>query len=689
MSAHLPDEILSEILSPALKVSEKMFSDTASTSPFASPSVSSSAPLLVCKAWLRVATPLLYHVAVLRSKAQARALQRSLRGNPDLGRFVKMLRVEGGFGPAMEDILRNVPNVTDIFLSLQIHASDPTIGLVGGLQYINPTRLIIFDDERVKNHLKNKHVQDLIRVLEARSRKWTNLSTLHLPYSNIGGCERGTFVMRLCGCPTLRTLSLPHLFGVDFQALLNISRLSTSLKVIEIRSPASEMQHLISTEPRLHSLVRFVDDEPKIILHNDGPVSLQPSNPSFKPMASAPQEVIERVWSRSLEFAMLSSAAEPDAVTDGSSDCPSEAGVYHDRLQFLFVSKMFHRLAIPHLYRHLAFPHAAPLRSLGLQLASTPAVGSHIRSIEVRWDMFEGNVDVTDILRYMPRLVRLAGFQGFFSSNPVLSWAAFETLGQAAGASLQTLSGFQFKVTKDSEPRSPAVFERFTALSRLDWYIDFSFLSNQPPFFDRATAVPRDGLPALESMRINSSVGLEVFIEMNLPSLRRVDFDFKYHHDQFRGDPAFLRKHGPKLKEIKIHTSQFRGISILALCPNISVLSCNVFPQDGKDFGYEYLAPGFQHGCLTTLVVDKEPLSSKVKDQQDWKLFFDKLNLAYFPSLGKIRVVPLTEWPTTEHAISKSVWVKLAENLLLSGIQLTTVSGARWHPRLKASRSRR
>ncbi|KAJ7768923.1 hypothetical protein B0H16DRAFT_1781115 [Mycena metata] len=59
MSPHLPDEIVSEILSPALKVSEGKFSDNESqVSPFASPSVSSSAALVVCKAWLRVATPL-------------------------------------------------------------------------------------------------------------------------------------------------------------------------------------------------------------------------------------------------------------------------------------------------------------------------------------------------------------------------------------------------------------------------------------------------------------------------------------------------------------------------------------------------------------------------------------------------------------------------------------------------------
>ncbi|KAJ7117064.1 hypothetical protein C8R44DRAFT_674347 [Mycena epipterygia] len=155
MSEHLPDEIISEILSPALKVSEEMFSENESLiSPFAS-SVSSSSALLVCKAWLRVATPLLYHVVVLRSKAQARALQAALRGHPDLGRFIKMLRLEGGFGPAMQHILKAAPGITDIFISLQIHTSDSTAGLVLGLPYINPTRMIIFDDD-IKL-LKNKH----------------------------------------------------------------------------------------------------------------------------------------------------------------------------------------------------------------------------------------------------------------------------------------------------------------------------------------------------------------------------------------------------------------------------------------------------------------------------------------------------------------------------------------------------
>ncbi|KAJ7777761.1 hypothetical protein B0H14DRAFT_2401411, partial [Mycena olivaceomarginata] len=85
--------------------------------------VSSSAVLLVCKAWLRVAMSLLYHVIVIRSKAQARALEATLRDNPDLGNLIRRLRLEGGFGAPMQKILNHAGNITDIFISLEIHSS--------------------------------------------------------------------------------------------------------------------------------------------------------------------------------------------------------------------------------------------------------------------------------------------------------------------------------------------------------------------------------------------------------------------------------------------------------------------------------------------------------------------------------------------------------------------------------------
>ena len=172
-SQSLPDEIISEILSPALKVSDSAFSDAISdVSPFVSHSESSAAYLLVCKSWLRVATPLLYRIVILRSKAQAKALGVALTENNDLGRFIKKLRVEGGYGSPMYTILRHSPNISDLFLTLEIYSDDNTNGLCQGLQLINPTRLILRDSPQP---LKNRMVLQLLNALPQAISQWDHL----------------------------------------------------------------------------------------------------------------------------------------------------------------------------------------------------------------------------------------------------------------------------------------------------------------------------------------------------------------------------------------------------------------------------------------------------------------------------------------------------------------------------------
>ncbi|KAK6996843.1 hypothetical protein R3P38DRAFT_3626103 [Favolaschia claudopus] len=162
----LPDEIISEILSPALTVPDERFAATERISPFATYSLSSSAYLLVCKAWLRVATPLLYRVVVLRSTSQANALEETLQDNPELGRFIKKLRVEGGYGPAMHTILQAAPNVQDLFVSLCIWSTDRTAGLRKGLALLNPRRVII-DDPSARDPPHNKQLDNLMQTLWA------------------------------------------------------------------------------------------------------------------------------------------------------------------------------------------------------------------------------------------------------------------------------------------------------------------------------------------------------------------------------------------------------------------------------------------------------------------------------------------------------------------------------------------
>jgi hypothetical protein len=177
MHSAVPDEIISEILSlSAIKISDDDFSNTEAESPFASISESTSAYLLVSKAWLRVATPLLYSVVIIRSSAQAQALEAALKSNKDLGAFIKKLRVEGGYGPPMKAILEASPNITDLALCLAIWGTDKVSGLCQGLDSINPIRLFIRDMNNPGNNKQNLQLAD---KLVERIPLWQRLVRLH------------------------------------------------------------------------------------------------------------------------------------------------------------------------------------------------------------------------------------------------------------------------------------------------------------------------------------------------------------------------------------------------------------------------------------------------------------------------------------------------------------------------------
>jgi hypothetical protein len=176
MANILPDELIKEILTPALRVPDELFSDTSPISPFSTYSRSSSAYLVVAKGWLRVATPLLYHVVVLRSKAQAQALEAVLLRNPQLGTYIKKLRIEGGYGTALYSIIKSAPNVTDLFVSLEIWSSDSVSGLCRGLPRMNPTRVILHDPLR---RIFNSLVDKLFDVLCECVKLWKRLVCCH------------------------------------------------------------------------------------------------------------------------------------------------------------------------------------------------------------------------------------------------------------------------------------------------------------------------------------------------------------------------------------------------------------------------------------------------------------------------------------------------------------------------------
>lgn len=174
MAGKLPPELVTEILSLVLHVPNKMFHDVEPISPFFHcDRQPASSALEVCKTWMKAATPLLYQVVILRSKAQANALERTLRVHKELGVFIKKLRVEGGFGASMRTIIDSSPNIRDLCLSLLLRSSDNVQGLMDSLATLRPTRLSVLHSWKAPSG--NSSVLNLAGKIRSCIESWCTL----------------------------------------------------------------------------------------------------------------------------------------------------------------------------------------------------------------------------------------------------------------------------------------------------------------------------------------------------------------------------------------------------------------------------------------------------------------------------------------------------------------------------------
>ncbi|KAJ7649522.1 hypothetical protein DFH06DRAFT_1331888 [Mycena polygramma] len=238
----LPDEIISEILSPALAISDDLFSDLKYV-PF-------------CKI-------LTVHlcVVVLRSRSQADALEKVLQKNPEFGRFIKKLRIEGGYGMAIHTVLKCSSNITDIFLSLAIWSSDSTKGLCKGLPLVNPRRVLLVDP-KIPKALKNQNLAALTAVILHCIGQWDNLLSAFYYVDATEWMVRASHLAEaLAQSQTIHTVLLSQLFDVP-SFLVRLSSIP-SVRVLQLKvSPAPHVKDILDLDPRLKALVRYPAPEP-------------------------------------------------------------------------------------------------------------------------------------------------------------------------------------------------------------------------------------------------------------------------------------------------------------------------------------------------------------------------------------------------------------------------------------------
>ncbi|KAJ7602497.1 hypothetical protein DFH06DRAFT_1115658 [Mycena polygramma] len=681
MANHIPDEIISEILSPALRVSDATFSALTRTgdSPFMTFSESSSAFLVVSKAWLRVATPLLYSVVVLRSKAQAQALAATLKANPTLGRFIKKLRVEGGYAISMLKILQSSKNITDLFLSLEIDSSDNACGLIRGLPLVDPVRVIIGDCSYYDR------AEQLLGALEKCIQTWKNLAVLETPVLTTGNYYSLQFAKALVQAPSIDTLIIRghryhHQHAVP--EYMRIVAANPSLKRIRIESPPrrpssyeagniQKFKDAVMKDPRLSALV----DSDSIDNRYLGPLSSLIGSPSPSSTDDAPlsghfvyparlaadsvQE--DAIWRRVLYFAVC---------------CDSLPRYPRRRLAPLLVCKTFARLALPYLYTNPTLPSARALDSFASQLAKQPSLGLHVRCLSLNHfgsagrGLLKGKdlaIDVfTSIIKHTPALT---GLHGVKNCRKPITWKEFSDLSKSSGSRLQSFHGLS--VSKTPSAADPGVFALFPQLRDFVWDSEMVFKTGP-------NVIPANVFSLLVSVTISKFEAsfLDLLSHLELPALQIAVFPATA-----LGGAGFFERHGAKLCELSVSVPQLTdpNLSIWYNCPSLTVLgvSCDLNHSPDKISG--------THALLERIVF-RVPAYDLLQKHRDalFKLCSSPDWTKAFPLLREVEH-PHCHWPTEEREISKSDWVRWAELLLegSGGIHLVGPARVHWLPRLK------
>ncbi|KAJ6463407.1 hypothetical protein C8R45DRAFT_1080367 [Mycena sanguinolenta] len=655
MANNLPDEIISEILSPALKVSDAAFSTLltrSGPSPFMTFFESTSAYLVVSKAWLRVSTPLLYHDVILRSKAQAQALAATLSTNPALGRFIKRLRVEGGYAISMHKILQNSKNITDLFLSTMIASSDNASGLCRGLPLLDPVRVII--DTGYSWTVEGKSGLKLLETLEKCIPIWKKMNVLQIP-SHFSPHNWEPFVT----APSLETLVVCHkgsLYEVP-QCIRTIAA-NPSLKRVRIEPPRllkesseSNFYTKLKQDKRLMALWDSMDE-------SHIPTDDAPSSSLFVYPARLAADPVQEdaIWSRVLYFAL---------ERDNSGSKRSERHPPF-RLAPILACKKFARLGVPHLFTSpvLSYYLTAPFQS---QLKLKPELGNHVRSLTLTVSAY-GDTTFRNIITHATALTKLHGL----SYCQPISWNAFSDVWESTGATLRSFQGIP--VANASSPEDSKVFALFPQMQDFGW-------DSKTVFKTGPKSIPTDSFSLLVDLTVNAfdASFLKVLSHMELPSLRAVTFAATAV-----GGAEFFQKHGAKLQKLTLSSVQLED-PVLAIWRNCTSLTVLGVSYDDKHIPSASCLQTTSISTHLERIVFRATRYCRVKQKHETALGQLFQSLKFTPSFPALREIehPCCEWPTMEPAISKSRWVKWAESLHERDIHLVDHAGVRWRPRLK------
>ncbi|KAF5356187.1 hypothetical protein D9756_004307 [Leucocoprinus leucothites] len=688
MYSFLPDEILKEILEPALQVPDDAFACVTGRSPFSNYNLTTSAYLLVCKDWLRVATPLLYSVVVLRSKAQIQALEETLLATPMLAGFIRKLRIESGYCGSLLKILKSTKHLTDLCVSLEIYSDDNVSGFCKGMAYIQPRRLIMYDHRDPYKALNQKTL-NLAETLRDYIPEWkATLTSVTLPWSpstfSWGGSsvrpKQEFFVEAVLQNKSIQCIELRggNRFPSWFNQLAKLPRLKKIIILLQSHPRCcTDFIKAVDSNPKLKSLVEYKHDLIETELSkeaNDAQASIPKKSPQYlgaKGIATFP----DVIWTNVLFYAMGLPELEQSDLSE-SPELRSPNYRLKFRRQLSFVCKKFYELVVPLYYRCIIATPGYDITSLSIILNRNKEIGKQIKTF-ITSDKNHDNLFTEclhKVLASTPNLRRFSTHLGFggWSTSSVYTFdmRALEILAETAGPRLVDL---RIYLRRPSPSPTPEVFYEFTALRHLN-------ISSSAVFTYQEASLRKQALPKLESLTCSmaSNTFLLLLSILDLPEIHTARFPLM---DKCEGAITFLRNHGHKLTTLEC--GFLPGICIFDACPNLITFE---LPEEKPGFATAEFFYSSEKHSLGTLHIKTRGVQ-RAAEKERFK-YLGNLNLSMFTSLRHVQV-DKCQWPTTEKEIKKSHWITWAERLQeLYNIDIVSETGQRWVPRLKPRKER-
>ncbi|EJD35471.1 hypothetical protein AURDEDRAFT_188726 [Auricularia subglabra TFB-10046 SS5] len=732
MAHKLADETLAAILAQHLAVPDAAFASTDRRSPFARIEVSTSALLVVCKRWMRVATPLLYETVILRSTAQAAALAVVLKANKDFGRFIKKLRVEGGFGQGVQKIISASPNITDFCMTLHLWADDNVKGMCAAMPSMNPRRLVIISlNSGMRNNASTRlATQTLCDCIAS----WSKLQTLVVPcllsrdtspevLDAIEGCKTLQFISLTGDSPPLRISSLLNKLAANptvtsIQAGWTERSMENTgddlLSIFGAVAPGSQ-DALASLSSEAKAKVKYAsgDEVPTrrslFFRERRSPAVSLPLDPSYRPLSNASDAMRVAIWTRVMEFVIADTTprsalmhplyslfnlgfgagdySDDDFDDSDDFDSDSDDGFAHylglpsapqrkrhfgPAVTCMLVCKEFKAIATRVACQHLTIYTLGAVNDFAQLLAREPELAGETKS--VTFFSFRDPVVIADgrvLSGVLRKLTALRDVSCVFNSR--VDVCHLSALAEGSGRTLTTAA---MECISASGPGKIAMLGGFSALTSLHW--------EGSAIFEAVKDGDGISLPSLTKLTLGPAEYNPSFLaalsHCQLPQLETLDFHTPIR-DGFQSTTStgsaigeFFAAHGDKVRVV------IGGPSYLELL----LTGCPRLREYHFGTRTEY-APPIKNLAHKTLEVFKLPH----QERRTWDSFFINLSSQRFPALHTLKVPNKNFWPATQREISKSVWPPIAERLLESGIKMQDGEGIAWRPRLQTASTRR